>query len=124
LQPAQPRPRPGGARAVDEDEDYYALFSERRADAGEIEDTIRRIETLLERGALSPVLVTIARSVDDGFTPRDAWPGIEWRLLRALAAAYPRATVRLDVDLGMAPPPPEGLPAMPAATPRGSPPAP
>jgi hypothetical protein len=77
---------------------------ERRADAAEIAATAQQIRALLEHGSLRPALVTIARSVDDGYTPREAWPLIEWTLLAELGRALPRgATIRFDAGQQPAP---------------------
>lgn len=77
---------------------------ERAADPTEIAATAQQIRALLETGALRPALVTIARSVGDGFTPREAWPQIEWSLLSALQAALPPgAVVRFDPGESPAP---------------------
>jgi hypothetical protein len=93
---------------------------ERRADPAEIADTARCISELVGRGIVRPSLLTIARSVDDGYTPREAWPLIEWSLLGALAPVLPGATVQFDAGLRPAPRPPAGGPsaAMPGAPPR------
>jgi hypothetical protein len=77
---------------------------ERAADPAEIAATAQQIRALLETGALRPALVTIARSVGDGFTPRDAWPLIEWSLLNSLQAALPPGAV-VRFDAGEAPAP-------------------
>jgi hypothetical protein len=90
---------------------------ERRADRDEIADTARRIASLVGDGAVTPSLVTIARSVSDGFTPRESWPLIEWSLLLELARVLPASRVRFDRGLAPAPRPP-GLPGATAgATP-------
>jgi hypothetical protein len=89
---------------------------ERRFDPEEVAETARQIAVLLENGSIRPALVTVARSVDDGFTPRDAWPLIEWTLLGELGRALPRgATIRFDA--GQKPAPREPAP-MPTMTPR------
>ncbi|RIL07837.1 MAG: hypothetical protein DCC71_01790 [Proteobacteria bacterium] len=92
---------------------------ERRADADEIERTARQIAALVERGALRPALVTIARSVEDGFTPPEAWPSIEWTLLSELGRVLPAGS-RIRFDAGETPAPrggaselPQGHPALP-----------
>ena len=83
---------------------------ERSADPAEIAATAQQIRALLESGALRPALITIARSVDDGFTPRTSWPLIEWSLLHQLQAVLPSATViRFDDGLRPAPRPPDGV---------------
>jgi hypothetical protein len=78
---------------------------ERRADPAEIADTARRIAALVGEGVVRPSLVTVARSVDDGYTPRAAWPLIEWSLLVELARVLPDSRVRFDSGLGPAPRP-------------------
>lgn len=79
---------------------------ERRADPEEIAATAAQIGALLQHGRLRPALVTIARSVEDGFTPPEAWPLIEWTLLGELARALPRgAKIRFDADQRPAPRP-------------------
>ena len=78
---------------------------ERRADPEAIVAAAAMIRTLLRSGAVQPQLVTIARSVRDGYTPKQDWPAIEWQLLRALHAAVPQAKVRFDADLSPAPGP-------------------
>ncbi len=62
----------------------------------EIAARARAIGDLLRSGKLRPSLVTIARSVEDGFTPRREWPRIEWTLLRELAATLGGARIRFD----------------------------
>jgi hypothetical protein len=87
---------------------------ERRTDPAEIAATAAQIRALFESGGLSPALVTIARSVDDGFTPREAWPLIEWSLLGALAPVLPPdATIRFDADQHPAPRPDAASPPPP-----------
>ena len=77
---------------------------ERRFDRDEVIATARQIRALLEHGSLRPDLVTIARSVDDGFTPRDTWPFIEWTLLGELGRVLPPgATIRFDAGQEPAP---------------------
>lgn len=93
---------------------------ERGADPAEIAATAAQIRALLDTGALRPALVTIARSVDDGYTPRAAWPLIEWSLLLQLQAALPADTViRFDAGQRPAPRPPETLAPI-AATPQAA----
>jgi hypothetical protein len=95
---------PTSLEALLEDARQVIGLPERRADPAEIAATAQQIRALLETGALRPALVTIARSVRDGFTPRDAWPLIEWSLLRELQAVLPPETViRFDVGEGPAP---------------------
>jgi hypothetical protein len=71
----------------------------------EVRDRARTLADLLRSGALAPSLVTVSRSVDDGFTPRDEWPAIEWTLLRALLEVLGNVPVRFDPGLAPAPPP-------------------
>jgi UPF0489 domain len=78
---------------------------ERAADAAEIDATARRLAGLLASGAVRPALVTVARSVNDGFTPAAAWPAIEWRFLEALRSVRPDLEVRYDRGLEPAPHP-------------------
>jgi hypothetical protein len=95
---------PTSLDALLEDARQVIGLPERRADPAEIAATAQQIRALLETGALRPALVTIARSVRDGFTPRDAWPLIEWSLLRELQAVLPPdAVIRFDVGEGPAP---------------------
>ena len=70
-----------------------------------IRDAATRLADLVASGAVGPALVTIARSVNDGFTPAAAWPAIEWRLLDALRAVRPDLEVRYDRGLRPAPRP-------------------
>jgi hypothetical protein len=78
---------------------------EHAADPAEIADTATRLAALVESGAVRPALVTIARSVNDGFTPAAAWPAIEWRFIEALRAVRPDLVVRYDRGLRPAPGP-------------------
>jgi hypothetical protein len=78
---------------------------ERAADPREIDEAARRLADLVGSGAVRPSLVTVARSVNDGFTPAAAWPAIEWRFLDALRAARPDLEVRYDRGLLPAPRP-------------------
>jgi hypothetical protein len=63
------------------------------------------LRALLASGSVRPSLVTIARSVEDGFTPRAPWPRIEWAVLRVLAESLPHARLRFDHGLSPAPQP-------------------
>lgn len=74
---------------------------EHAADPEEIERTADLLAALLRDRR--PPLVTIARSVDDGYTPRAAWPRIEWTLLRELGESLGNVPVRLDAGLRPAP---------------------
>ncbi len=76
---------------------------EHRADARAIEATAAHIAALIGEDGIQPRLVTVARSANDGFTPREAWPHIEWTLLRALLGALGEAEVQLDAGLRPAP---------------------
>lgn len=78
---------------------------ERRADPAEIRATARQLAEMLRESALRPRLVTIARSVRDGYTPRDAWPAIERWTLAALREALGPLELRYDRGLGPAPDP-------------------
>ncbi|UCE86701.1 MAG: UPF0489 family protein [Deltaproteobacteria bacterium] len=69
---------------------------EHRAPLGEIERTARALAGLVQRGALRPALITIARSVEDGFTPAESWPQIESALMRALRDALGDFELRYD----------------------------
>ena len=83
-----------------------------KADRDEIAATARQIRALLDHGSVRPALVTVARSVDDGFTPPEAWPFIEWTLLGELARGLPAgSTIRFDA--GQAPAPRNDDVAMP-----------
>lgn len=96
--------------ALLEDARQVIGLPERSADPAEIAATAQQIRALLESGALRPALITIARSVDDGFTPRASWPLIEWSLLLQLQAVLPPATViRFDDGLRPAPRPAGGV---------------
>jgi hypothetical protein len=87
---------------------------ERRADPDEIAAAAQQIRALLEHGSLRPSLVTIARSVDDGFTPPDAWPFIEWSLIGELARALPSASIVFDAGQQPAPRAPAPTPPPPS----------
>jgi hypothetical protein len=78
---------------------------ERRADPAEIRATAHQLAAMLRRSALRPGLVTIARSVRDGYTPRDAWPAIERWTLATLREALSPLEVRYDRGLAPAPEP-------------------
>jgi hypothetical protein len=67
------------------------------------------LRALLSSGSVRPSLVTIARSVDDGFTPRAPWPRIERAVLRVLAESLPHARLRFDHGLRPAPPDPRPI---------------
>ncbi len=69
----------------------------------EVRARARALADLLRGGSVSPVLITIARSVEDGFTPRDEWPRIEWAVLLALFDVLGNVPVRFDPGLGPAP---------------------
>jgi hypothetical protein len=72
---------------------------ERAASATEIADTAERLGALLESRVVEPVLVTIARSANDGYTPHAALPAIEWAFLDALRRAQPDLDLRYDRGL-------------------------
>ncbi len=96
------------ASAVDvllEDGRTVVGVPERAADPAEVAETVSQLQRLLAHGIVRPQLVTIARSVEDGFTPAETWPAIEWRLLAALNEVLPEATVGLDPGLQPAPRP-------------------
>ena len=76
---------------------------EHRADPHEVAHTAALLGELVARGSVRPALVTIARSVRDGFTPREAWPGIEQATLDALGEALGSYTLRFDAGLSPAP---------------------
>lgn len=71
---------------------------------GEVHAQARALADLLRSGAIAPSLVTISRSVDDGYTPREEWPAIEWTVLRALVEVLGNVPVRFDPGLAPAPP--------------------
>ena len=78
---------------------------ERSADAAEIAATAAQLGELVASGAVRPALVTIARSANDGYTPRAALPAIEWAFLDALRAAHPALELRYDPGLAPLPRP-------------------
>lgn len=71
----------------------------------EVRDRARALADLLRSGAVSPSLVTLSRSVHDGFTPPGEWPAIEWAVLRELLDVLGNVPVRFDPGLAPAPPP-------------------
>lgn len=73
------------------------------ADPAEIERSASQLAALLGSGALQPRLVTIARSVRDGFTPKHAWPEIERSTLAALHRSLGPLEVVYDPGLRPAP---------------------
>jgi len=82
---------------------YVVGLPEHRAASAELRATARAVAGLVEAVGRPPVLVTIARSVEDRYTPRDAWPLAEWSVLGALANVLPDANVRFDSGLAPAP---------------------
>jgi hypothetical protein len=82
---------------------YVVGLPEHRAASAEMRATARAVAGLVEAVGHPPVLVTIARSVEDRYTPRDAWPLAEWSVLSALAEVLPDADVRFDAGLAPAP---------------------
>ncbi len=76
---------------------------EHRADPREIARTAALLGELVASGSVRPTLVTVARSVQDGFTPAEAWPEIERALLAALGQALGRYTLRFDAGLSPVP---------------------
>jgi len=82
---------------------YAVGLPEHRAASAEMRATAEAIAGLVEAVGHPPVLVTVARSVADRYTPRDAWPVAEWSMLQALATVLPDATVRFDQGLSAAP---------------------
>jgi hypothetical protein len=76
-----------------------------QVDRAEIERSAAHIRAMLRNGAVEPALVTIARSVQDGFTPEESWPAIEGAVLRALEDGLGNLRVRYDQSLRPAPAP-------------------
>jgi hypothetical protein len=94
--------RAGDAAAFDvllEDGREVVGLPEHAAVDAEVERTAVALAGLVQRGALKPSLITIARSVDDGFTPRAAWPQIEATLLRAFHDALGDFELRYDTGV-------------------------
>lgn len=100
------------AALLDAGFDLVGLPEHREAPPDEVRATADALAALLGEGGVDPVLVTVARSVDDGYTPAGRWPAIEWALLRALADRLPQTRVLLDARLRPAP-----RPAPPSAAP-------
>jgi hypothetical protein len=76
---------------------------EQGADLEEIRHTARALGQLVASGSVRPRLVTVARSVRDGFTPEPEWPSIEWALLDSLRETLGDYRLRYDHGLGPAP---------------------
>ncbi len=70
----------------------------------EISDMVEQLRRLAGGGMVRPKLVTIARSVHDGFTHREAWPLIERTVLAALTDAL-GGRVRIIYDGKLKPAP-------------------
>lgn len=99
---------PGDAAAGDlleHGRQLVGIPERRQVSAAEIASLAGTLHGLLASGAVRPSLVTIARSVDDGFTPEEPWPRIEWAVLRVLAEELPESSLRFDPGLGPAPRP-------------------
>jgi hypothetical protein len=97
---------PGDASAgelLEQGRQLVGIPEHREVSPGDIEALAEVLRALLSTGSVRPSLVTIARSVDDGFTPRAPWPRIEWAVLRVLAEALPHARLRFDQGLEPAP---------------------
>jgi len=88
-----------------EGRELVGLPERRGASPGEIRATASAIGALLATAGSRPRLVTVARSVEDGYTPAAVWPAAEWTLLEALAGALGLLRVRLDPGLPPAPRP-------------------
>jgi hypothetical protein len=70
----------------------------------EVRARARALTDLLRSRSLAPALVTLSRSVQDGYTPREEWPVIEWAVLQELVDVLGNVPVRFDPGLGPAPP--------------------
>jgi hypothetical protein len=97
---------------------YVVGLPEHGTDPASTEATARALGVLA--GRLRPRLVTVARSVGDGYTPRAEWPSIEWALLRALAGAL-GPDLRVRFDPGLRPAPGAGLRPLAAETATSAP---
>jgi hypothetical protein len=78
---------------------------EHRATAAEIAARGSELAAWLSRAPRPPRAVTVARSLYDGYLPRDAWPAAEAAALAALRAAWPTLTIRYAEGLAPAPSP-------------------
>jgi hypothetical protein len=96
-------PDGSGYDLIEDGRQLIGVPEHRESRPGEVESMAQALGALLARGALRPSLVTIARSVEDGFTPRREWPHIEWTLLRVLAERLPGAYLRFDAGVAPAP---------------------
>ncbi|MEN8181181.1 MAG: UPF0489 family protein [Myxococcota bacterium] len=98
-------PDGAGEELLEEGRRLVGLPEQRLVSAAEIDAQVALLHELLASGAVRPQLVTVARSVRDGFTPPSAWPAIEWAVLGAVATALDDVRVRFDDGLGPAPRP-------------------
>lgn len=97
------RAEPGARGSLLADGRQLVGLPESAAGEAEVRRTAALLAELITVHGLRPALVTIARSVRDGFTPPDRWPAIEWTLIRALAGALPGARVGFDQGAKPAP---------------------
>lgn len=72
-------------------------------DPAELERSESRLGSLLTSGAIRPRLVTISRSVDDGYAPAASWPATERRTLAMLEQGLGPLDVVYDQGLRPAP---------------------
>ncbi len=95
----------GAADLLEQGRQLVGVPEHREVSPAEIAEKAEVLRALLSSGSVRPSLVTIARSLNDGFTPRASWPRIEWAVLRVLAESLPHARLRFDHGLGPAPQP-------------------
>ncbi len=91
--------------ALLEDGSQAVASPEHPAEPREIQRSALALGRLLASGSVRPRLVTIARSVEDGFTPPSDWPFIEWTVLDALRDALGDYRLRYDEGIQAAPRP-------------------
>ncbi len=77
---------------------------EHRAGAAEIAETATQLAAWLRRAPRPPRAISLARSLSDGYLPRDAWPTAEAQALAALRGAWPELELRYAPGLAAAPP--------------------
>ncbi|KAL8565008.1 hypothetical protein ACOMHN_003384 [Nucella lapillus] len=66
-------------------------------DRAEVEERSRQLRLLLGSGRFTPRVVTLARSVRDGYTPRGLFQKIEGEVLNTLRLVYPRVDPKASV---------------------------
>jgi|GEM_PF-2385122 len=83
--------------------EYAIGLPEHLSSQAEIDRILEAMDTFLTSGGFRPALVTIARSVEGGYTPPEVCARVEKRLIRILRNALGRIALRYDRMLASEP---------------------